>query len=127
MQSILRIFFIAILFTATFQLSAQQTSIQQATVQSLSPASLSEPSGFLKKFMLHDDVTTFYLMPGDEVFGKSASGAWEKQGIKMAPPRGYETVFSFMLKLDHITYGVDKEGNLWQRNGPFKEIIGRTM
>lgn len=79
--------------------------------------------GYNKHYVMHDDVTHYFLMPTGKVIDQNG----QEVGYKTAPPKGREDEFVFMLKMSSIgiTYAVDQYGHVWQNKRPFKEIVGQ--
>lgn len=83
-----------------------------------------DPAGYLHKIEMYDNITVFFVMPNEEIMSYNTNGELVKVGIKKRPPLGRETEFNYMVKLENITYAVDKKGFVWQQVYPYKEIVG---
>jgi hypothetical protein len=114
------------IITNTSTLQAQQmnhTTKAQFTPQSSQTA----PDNYVFKCSMYDDVTVYYVMPNDEVLKGDGLGNFYAAGQKVAPPAGRLTEFDYMITIHElgITYAVDKQGQVWQKIYPYKEIVGQ--
>lgn len=87
----------------------------------------SSPAGYKSRIDMYDDLTTFFIMPNDEVMLEDGSGGFKLVGYKEPAPKGRaDVLFIFTILQPPITYGVDKAGHVWQSDGNFRQIVGNA-
>lgn len=93
--------------------------------QNLSTTNFNEPSGYLKKIVMYDEVTVYFIMPNNEILGYQSNNGFIKVGNTKRPPLGRESEFEVMAVIDGVrTYAIDRQGFVWQQVYPYKEIVG---
>lgn len=126
--------FLVVLALGSHDLFAQYRSadeIQAERMAALKANNIrSTTDGYAYKCELYDNVTVFYVMPNDEILQIQPDGGILLVGFKDRPPLGRETEFAYMLSVvtePPITYAVDKQGHIWQKKYPYKEIVGTAV
>jgi len=95
--------------------------------QSAYQQSKSSPVGYKSRIDMYDDVTTFFIMPNDDVMLEDGNGGFTLVGYKEPRPKGRtDVLFIFTILQPPITYGVDKSGHVWQSEGNFRQIVGNA-
>lgn len=98
-----------------------------AFAQSALQQDKNSPVGYKSRIDMYDDLTTFFIMPNDEVMLQEANGNFKLVGYKEPAPKGRtDVLFIFTILQPPITYGVDKEGHVWQSDGNFRQIVGNA-
>ncbi|MBK9460694.1 MAG: hypothetical protein KA783_11360 [Chitinophagales bacterium] len=95
--------------------------------QSVYQQSKNSPIGYKSRIDMYDDVTTFFIMPNDDVMLEDGKGGFTLVGYKEPRPKGRtDVLFIFTILQPPITYGVDKSGHVWQSDGNFRQIVGNA-
>ncbi len=85
--------------------------------------------GYKYRVEMYDDVTQYYIMPNDEVYGKNASGNIVHLGYRETSRRdqtGYLFTFTLLLQPPQ-TIGVDRYGHAWQYGTNYRQIVANVI
>lgn len=95
--------------------------------QSAAQQTQQTPAGYKSRVDMYDDVTSYFIMPNDEVM-QAQGDKFVLVGYKEPRPAGRtELLFIFTILQPPVTYGVDKYGHVWQTSdGGFRHIVGNA-
>lgn len=85
--------------------------------------------GYKYRVEMYDDVTKYYIMPNDEVYGKDATGNMHHLGYREKSRRdqtGYLFIFT-LLTSPPQTFGVDRYGHAWNYGSSYREIVANVI
>ena len=118
------------LFVGVGSLQAQSTyTTPSSDDYQLVPRSSSEILRDYKyRVEMYDDITKYYILPNDEVYGKSASGELVHVGYREKSQRdrtGY--LFTVTLLNPPQTFGVDQYGHAWNYGSQYRQIVANVI
>lgn len=115
----MRIYFLTVLILLCWSYDDYAQSAQQRQQHG--------PSNYKSRIDMYDDISTYFILPNDEVMQSDGNGGFVLVGYKEPTPKGRsELLFIFTILQTAITYGVDRYGHVWRDYGDYREIVGNA-